>query len=60
MNDYKETDDLIMDDLISALHNGRLNSWEAGFVESIHEQWEDKGRLTDAQLDKARDIWLKI
>jgi hypothetical protein len=37
---------------------GKLNQWEAEFVESVSDQWDDgNGRLSDRQRAKLEEIW---
>lgn len=33
------------------------NDWEADFINSVKEQLEEKGCLSDAQLQKLSEIW---
>jgi hypothetical protein len=35
----------------------RLSKWEMGFVESLSEQFEDKGRLSQKQYDKLEELY---
>lgn len=37
-----------------------LTKWEQDFVESVKEQWEDRGELTDRQLEYLEKIWMKV
>lgn len=58
----KVADENALEDVINALESGDedLSDWERDFVESVQEQWEDYGWLTDKQLEKILDIWHKI
>lgn len=55
-------DENALDDVINAFESGDedLSDWERDFIESVQEQWEDYGWLTDKQLEKVLDIWHKI
>ncbi|OPZ22635.1 MAG: hypothetical protein BWZ03_00731 [bacterium ADurb.BinA186] len=58
----KVADENALDDVINAFECGDedLSDWERDFIESVQEQWEDYGWLTDKQLEKILDIWRKI
>lgn len=58
----KVADENALEDVINVLESGDedLSDWERDFVESVQEQWEDYGWLTDKQLEKILDIWHKI
>lgn len=38
----------------------KLSAWEEEFIESIKEQFEDRGTLTDKQKAKLSEIWERI
>lgn len=49
-----------VDDVIEALENHfseRLSPWEAEFLESVSERWEQQRRLSDAQRAKLDQIF---
>ena len=37
-----------------------FNAWELDFLDSVREQFEERGTLTEAQTDKLKTIWDKI
>ena len=39
---------------------GRLNDWEQTFIESISEQLDRLGSLSDAQKEKLEQIYCKL
>lgn len=51
----REIDDML--DYLKPEHGASLSSWEQEFVESITEQWERRGSLSDTQIDKLRQIY---
>lgn len=38
----------------------RMTPWERGFVASVSEQYEEKGYLTEGQLIKLEEIWMRM
>jgi predicted DNA binding protein len=38
----------------------KLTKWEQDFVESVKEQYENKGELTERQLEFLEKIWMKV
>lgn len=38
----------------------KLSEWEAGFVQSIREQFNRKGSLSEKQLETLEKIWEKV
>lgn len=38
----------------------KLSAWEEDFFDSIKEQFEDRGTLTDKQKAKLSEIWERI
>jgi hypothetical protein len=46
---------------IDRSHGGPgFGSWEEGFIESIREQFDERGSLTDKQIEKLTELWNKI
>ena len=41
-------------------HIHRLSRWEASFFESVKDQHDRTGHLSEAQLDKLEEIWVKL
>lgn len=37
-----------------------LSHWEQNFIESVSEQFDEKGNLTDTQCDKLEQIYDKL
>ena len=37
-----------------------FTSWELDFLDSVREQFDERGTLTEAQTDKLKTIWDKI
>ena len=68
MQEVKETDEIeqLLTDCESALDISKsrggpgFNVWEKEFIESIREQFDDKGQLTSPQVDKLRQLWERI
>lgn len=44
-------------DTSSPLECDKLSSWESGFVESVAEQFERKGELSDKQCETLNRIY---
>ena len=38
----------------------KMNDWEREFMESIKDQYDDRGTLTETQEIKLNDIWEKV
>ena len=51
-----------IEDCCSALdaRNCPFTAWEKEFVESIYEQWDDKGWLSERQKEVLQKIWNKV
>lgn len=43
-----------------AAQDGELSQWEEEFIASIEAQFEEKGTLSDGQIEKLEQIWEKI
>jgi len=58
--------DEMLEDVETAAHVGQkrggidLTKWEKEFIESVHDQYNRRGTLTTAQIDKLRQIWDRI
>lgn len=52
----------MLDDCNSAkdCSNVEFTAWEEKFLESITEQFDERGSLTEKQEDRLRSIWEKI
>jgi hypothetical protein len=37
-----------------------LNQWEQGFIESVSDQWDRNHYLSENQLEKLEQIYLKV
>lgn len=51
-----------IEDLISdcEARADKLSEWEANFIQSVREQFDKRGSLTDRQYAKLSDIWEKV
>lgn len=38
----------------------KLSDWERGFISSVSEQFINKGKLSEKQLDKLQSIWEQV
>jgi hypothetical protein len=38
----------------------RLSKWESGFFVSVYDQWERGRELSEKQLERLEEIWLKM
>lgn len=45
---------------IEEQHLDRLTKWEIGFIESIHDKHDRSGHLSEGELEKLEEIWLKL
>lgn len=52
-----ETDQLITD---CETRSEKLSEWEASFIQSIREQFDRRGSLSDRQLEILDKIWEKV
>lgn len=56
----------MIDDCLNVLHIPKsrggpgFSEWETGFVESIADQFEERGALTRKQIEKLEAVWNKI
>lgn len=41
-------------------HMHRLNKWETGFIESVIDQHDRMGHLSEPQMETLEKIWLKM
>lgn len=48
----------VFESIDDSLH--RLNDWEKNFVESLQEQFEERGTLSDRQLEILERIYGKV
>jgi regulator of sigma D len=52
-----ETDQLITD---CETRDDKLSEWEQGFIQSVREQFDRRGSLSDKQLEILNNIWEKV
>jgi hypothetical protein len=38
----------------------KLTKWEQNFLESVKDQWERNGTLSDSQLETLEKLWMKV
>lgn len=55
MPSYEITERDMLDDLQVCRHD--LSEWEHDFVESVRDQWEDRGWLSEKQQETLYRIW---
>lgn len=48
-----------MIDYLDVMIEDKLNDWEGSFVESVSEQFSNKGNLSDKQAEKLEQIYEK-
>lgn len=47
-------------DSIESEHMDRLTPWEKNFFESVKDQFDRRGFLTEGQDEKLEQIWVKL
>lgn len=57
-NDSKETLQKMIDDCLD--YSDRLSIWETQFIESISDQLQQRGKLSDKQKEILESIYQKV